>query len=335
MNATPGQHFLLSAAARSLSIARVARLSDEAAWELFCSIRWCDSEGEPVCPRCDCKAIYTYRARRIFCCQACRHQFSVTSGTIFASRKLSLRDYLLAILVVTNGAKGHAALQLSRDLDCSYKTAFVLAHKLREALGAEIKERDAAGVVEVDGAYFGGYVKPSNYVENRRDRRLAKNQSGKRGVVVVMRERGGRTLPFVVRHEAQSVPILEKRIRLESVIHADEAYGWDPLHIRYKVKRINHQEAYSDDGASTNQAESFFSRIRRAEIGIHHHIAGPYLEAYAQEMAWREDTKRISNGEQFLLMTLAALSHPVSRLWKGYWQRARSTPRPDPPAASG
>jgi len=62
-------------------------------------------------------------------------QFSVTSGTIFASRKLSIRDYLLAIAIFVNGAKGHSALQLSRDLDCQYKTAFVMAHKIREAFG--------------------------------------------------------------------------------------------------------------------------------------------------------------------------------------------------------
>ena len=60
-------------------------------------------------------------------------------------------------------------------------------------------------------------------------------------------------------------------------------------------------------------AESFFSRIRRAEIGVHHWIAGPYLGAYAMEMAWREDNRRVSNGEQFLLATGAALAHPVSR----------------------
>jgi len=106
------------------------------------------------------------------------------------------------------------------------------------------------------------------------------------------------------------------------VIYADEASHWDALEARYLTKRINHSEAYSWDGACTNQAESYFSRLRRAEIGTHHHIAGPYLNAYAAEMAWREDRRRVSNGEQFLAATAAALSHPVSRQWKGYWQRA-------------
>ena len=73
-----------------------------------------------------------------------------------------------------------------------------------------------------------------------------------------------------------------------SVIHADEASHWDSLHARYLTKRINHSVCYSDGQASTNMAESFFSRLRRSEIGIHHHFAGPYLSAYADEMAWRD-----------------------------------------------
>ena len=164
-------------------------------------------------------------------------------------------------------------------------------------------------------------MKPSNYKENRRDRRLAINQNGKRRVVVIAREKDGKTLSFVFRSEAESLPTLGARIEVGSTVHADEASHWDALHSRYLTKRINHEHAYSDDGACTNAAESFFSRLRRAEIGTHHHFAGRYLAAYASEMAWREDTRRLSNGEQYLIVTNAALAHPVSRQWKGYWQR--------------
>ena len=92
------------------------------------------------CPDCGSLASYRHKSRKIFSCQACGRQFSVTSGTIFAGRKMAIRDLLVAIAIFVNGAKGHSALQLSRDLDCQYKTAFVLAHKLREALGAETKQ---------------------------------------------------------------------------------------------------------------------------------------------------------------------------------------------------
>src|ERR1700730_15657915 len=315
------QHFLLSAKARSLSLAKVARLSDEEAYQTFKLVRWAATDGAPVCPRCECAAVYTYATRKLFKCKACNHQFSVTSGTIFASRKRSIRDYLLAIAIFVNGAKGHSTLQLSRDLDCQYKTAFVLAHKLREAIADEMKDRKVSGDVEIDGAYFGGYVKPANYKENRRDRRLWKNQSGKRRCVVIMRERNGATLPYVCRSEELSLPVIQDRVKAGSIVYADEASCWDTLHSRYLTKRINHTQAYSTDDACTNQAESFFSRLRRAEIGTHHHIAGPYLNAYANEMAWREDNRRVSNGVLYLMAADAALKHPISKQWKGYWQR--------------
>jgi transposase-like protein len=156
------QHFLLSPAARSLSLAKIARMSDEEAHDAFRLIRWADTKGEPVCPRCQCNATYKYETRKLWKCKACSHQFSVTSGTIFASRKMPIRGILLAIAIFVNGAKGHSALQLSRDLDVQYKTAFVLAHKIREALADEKKDETVSGEVEIDGAVFGGHVKPAN-----------------------------------------------------------------------------------------------------------------------------------------------------------------------------
>ena len=107
-----------------------------------------------------------------------------------------------------------------------------------------------------------------------------------------------------------------------SIVHADEASVWDDLHSKYKTYRINHSIAYKDEDACTNQAESYFSRLRRAEIGTHYHIAGPYLSANVNEMAWREDNRRVPNGTQYTMVIAAAMAHPVSREWKGYWQRA-------------
>ena len=227
------QHFLLSTAARTLSLAKVARMTEEEARAAFQAIRWADRNGEPFCPECGGVALYAYKTRHLWKCKACRHQFSVTSGTIFASRKLPIRDYLLAIAIFVNGAKGHSALQLSRDLDCQYKTAFVLAHKIREALGATDKDAKVSGEVEIDGMYTGGYVKPANYKENRRDRRLAENQTGKRRVVIVARERDGKTITFVAKSEDAGVPGLQDRIALGSTVYADEASHWDALHARY------------------------------------------------------------------------------------------------------
>jgi transposase-like protein len=315
------QHFLLSSKARTLSLAKVLRLSDAEAFATFRAIRWASNEGLPFCGKCGCVEIYEFKTRRIFKCKGCQAQFSITSGTIFASRKLDLQTILGAIAIFVNGAKGHSALQLSRDLDVQYKTAFVLSHKIREAIAAEHKKTKMCGEIEIDSAYFGGYQKPANYKEHRRDRRLVENQNGKRKSIVVVRERNGETISFASSEHA-AVPLIEKLVTPGSTIYADDATSWNPLGDRFLTKRINHKECYSDGEACTNAAESFFSRIRRAEIGVHHKLAGAYLGSYAMEMAWREDNRRRSNGAQYLAVVGAALKHPVSRQWKGYWQRS-------------
>ncbi len=105
-------------------------------------------------------------------------------------------------------------------------------------------------------------------------------------------------------------------------MHADEASHWDALHAGWQVGRINHSEAYSLDGVCTNQAESYFSRLRRMVRGQHHHVSARYLHAYADHAAWLEDHRRMSNGALAHRVGGLAMAHPVSRQWAGYWQRA-------------
>jgi transposase-like protein len=141
------QHFLLSKAAKTLSLAQVFRMTDAEAETAFKAIRWADTNGIPVCPSCG--SVEAYEARRPngalrFRCKGCKKDFTITSGTLFASHKLPLRGYLAAIAVFCNEVKGKSALALSRDLGLSYKSAFVLLHKLREAMAEELKGRVVA-----------------------------------------------------------------------------------------------------------------------------------------------------------------------------------------------
>ena len=130
-------HFLLSPLCRTLSVAEVARMSEDEAWRAFCRIRWAATGGDPVCPRCQGLVHYVRLARRKWICKSCGYEFSVTAGTILADRKMSFGDLLLAIFLFVNAVKGLPALQLSREIGCDYKAAFVLLHKLRECLEAE------------------------------------------------------------------------------------------------------------------------------------------------------------------------------------------------------
>jgi len=325
-----GQHFLLTAAARTLSLAQVLRLSETEAETLFAEIRWPETKGRPVCPHCDCGAVYDCRRPTSgprWRCKACRGDFSLTSGTLFAFHKLPLVMYLAAVLIFVNEVKGKSALALSRDLGVQYKTAFVLAHKIREAMAAEIRGTTVGGegkTAEIDGAYFGGHVRPENEKSQRKDRRRSENQSGKRRCVVAIRERGGRTVTGVFPSEDAAGPFIRDRVVQGTAVHADEGTAWNPLHARFEMHRINHQEAYSFDGACTNQAESYFSRLRRGEAGHYHHIAGPYLHRYAQEAAFREDHRRTSNGEQFPRVVSLVTKNGPSVDFCGYWQRSRA-----------
>lgn len=318
------QHFLLSAQSRTLSLKAIYQGGEEKAYETFRKLRWPETDGEPICSECGCIEAKPIKNRPTFRCIACNKHFTVTSGTMFASRKLSFMDLLAAICLFVNGSKGMSAVQLSRDLDVQYKTAFVMAHKLREALAAETADATLAGEVEIDGAHFQKTPRQENRVEDRVDRRIYPNR-GSRRVVVALRQRKGRTLTFVRRSEADGVSIARARMAAYAHVFADEATHWDALEMQFRSSRINHSEAYSDgNGKHTNWVESYFSRLRRMVIGQHHQVSHKYLYQYANHAAWLEDHRCRSNGGNAMALLGGALNHPASRVWGGYWQRAKN-----------
>ena len=338
-------HFLLSAEARTLSMREVFALSDDAAFELFREVRW-GRDGQPVCPACGVVEPHWFLpSRRQWRCRACGHTFSVTSGTIFAHHKLPLQVYLGAVAIYTNAVKGLSALQLSRDLDVQYKTAFVLMHKLRESLMVQRNETPLAGEVQIDGGYINGSVRPANRAEERVDRRLAEHQSPDKRCVLVMRETcpeddpdgqvgGRRTLTFIIPRENQrDVGELAARfIAPGTTISADESDAYDLLHGRYPMRRVNHQREYqAADGTTDNQAESYLARFRRMQIGQHHKFGLSHLANYANEAAYREDTRRWPNGAIFTDILTKCARTPPHRDWCGYWQG--NTRRPERLAA--
>lgn len=325
------QHFLLSANARDLSLIKLFNMSEDEAFENFKAVRWSDTDGEPVCPSCgSCDKHYFISTRKQFRCKDCNHTFSVTSGTLFASHKKSLKIYLIAIALFTNAVKSISALQLSRDLDVQYKTAWVLSHKIRESLFLNQDESKLSGVCEVDGVYVGNYIKPANNIENRIDRRKAFKPNKRTVISIRQRAQIGdeavgsiRTKTFITKSEnAEDIKeVIYNSVELGSVIHADEHNGYDHFHAHFDMKRVNHGVEYkSKDGACNNQSESYNSRFRRMQYGQCHKISNLYLSNYANEIAYREDTRRMSNGAIFNDIFSKCLSTPVSNEFCGYWQ---------------
>ena len=126
------------------------------------------------------------------------------------------------------------------------------------------------------------------------------------------------------RAEAAALGFIASRVSPDTRLMADEAGSWNDLHGRFDMARIDHSKLYSTgSGVYTNGAEEFFSRMRRAEIGHHHHIAGAYLVHYAQESAWREDHRRVDNGRQTRAVVSLAMACRPSVDWCGYSQRAQ------------
>lgn len=323
-----GQHFLLSSEARTLSLLEIFRLSDDEAFDLFRMARWSETGGNPVCGRCGGLEHYWLGTRQQWRCKVCNYTFSVTAGTLFANHKLPLRTYLAAIALYSNTAKGLSALQMSRHLDVQYKTAFVLVHKLRESL-VDADPGTLDGEVEIDAAYANDHVRPKNKIEDRLDRRLAENQNPNKRAVVVMRQRGAdgeganKTLTAVAKSENQTTTLnlTRKHIAPGSVVFADEHPAYNILHGHYATLRVNHKSIYSGpQGENTNQAESYFSRFRRMQLGQVHKMSNTYLDRYANEVAYREDTRRWSNGNIFGDITQRCAQSPTSRDFCGYWQ---------------
>lgn len=317
------QHFLLSAKAATLSVLDIGRMTDDEAYDAFKALRFAENDGEPYCPHCGCDACDTYNVRRLFKCRLCHKQFTVTSGTTFRSRKMSYQAIMLGILSFVNGVNGNAALRLRRDLKCSYKTAFVLVQKLRRAMASMQAEVNPTGEVEIDGVFIGGFIRQKNLKADRTaDGR--KQYNAKRRTIVTARERrvGGRSRAFVVPNEKAADPHIKRVVNAAAHVITDEqpAFSRYFLHFADHVT-VPHSVGLVVDGVHINQVEAQHSRIRRAERGVYLHISGNHAQRYADELSWRDDFRRVDNGQQFRMVATRALNLGPDAELVGYWQK--------------
>lgn len=327
------QHFLLSAKAHILAVRKVMEMTHDQAFQVSRELRWGAGE-ETACPVCGTIDRHYFRNdRKQWRCKGCTHAFSVTSGTIFANHKLPLKVYLAAIAIYNNAVKGISALQLSRDLGVRYKTAFVLAHKIRKSLMEQRDNTPLSGEVPMDGAYVNGYVRPENKKKDRIDRRLSENQRPDKRCVFVMWQKVetagneikgfNKTLTCIIKADNQVdvSNLANEFVKKGSILCADESNTYDPLNAKFDTRRVNPSTEYrAKDGTTNNLAESYISRFRRMQYGQTHKFGNLYLANYANEAAYREDTRRQPNGQIFQDITKKCAHTKTSRDWCGYWQ---------------
>ena len=307
------QHFWLKSSSVSLSGMEIAQLSDEQARYYLARMRWGD-QGQ-VCPACAAlDQHYDIKTRKQWGCKHCGRRFSVTTGTPFADFKIGYARLLMAIFAFVVNQKGVAALALRRIIGGQYRTSYTLLHKIREALMLTASAEPMSGVVEVDGGHFAGKRRKGRKLkEDRGPAELPKKyrkpqQRDKvsnaafphhpnRRIVLVLREMcqdgegvgAARTKVAIIRSEntADIEALVKLHVAKLTTIRSDEltAYGNLKL-LGYAHQTVNHSVEFStDDGVNQNQAESFFSRMRRAFIGVYHKITPSYMLDYACEMA--------------------------------------------------
>ncbi len=335
-------HFLLSAEARNISLAQVAAWDDDEVFKTFCDLRWSRNNGEPYCTVCGSVTNYFIRTRRQWRCKDCGHTFSVTSGTWLHSTNLPLRTILIAIVIMANEVKGLSASQLMRHLDVQYKTAFTLYHKMRSALLKTRYDKPAmSGRIQVDGAYLSPSVRDANRAKDRPQGN--KKSSTPESCILVIRQEGGagqggiRTLTYVIDTEnAKDIRYhVEDNVRGNSTIVSDEHPAYGDLEISFERVVVNHSICYVGPlGENTNQAESFFARFRRMFHGQIHKASRKYLDLYANEVAYREDTRRWNNRHIAYDMLGRMLTLEAESPFRGYWSRSKRSMGVPPSLAS-
>lgn len=323
-----GGHHLLSAKVRDLNLRQIDAMTEDQAYAAFQAVRFADSNGEPTCPRCKSPA-YTFKSRKIFKCMKCGHRFSLTSGTHFHGRKLSYRDILYSIATYAIGAKGMSAVEYCQHINIGSKTAFVLRHRFREAVAKGADHSPLTGEVEFDCAEVGGYIRPKNIKKLQKDRRKFPYRSDSKLIVVVARERNGRAVTTVVNDHStngndisDAAKFVEKAVSPTAIHYSDQGAEWSGLR-RRDLRQVNHNYSYHTPYAHTNNAESYFSMLRRVQHGIYHCISSPrYLHAYTEELNFRQNMRRCTNMEKYNAILRSVVSLRRSSM-TGYWQKHR------------
>lgn len=271
-------------------------------------LRW--PEGV-TCPRCESKSVSRIKARKVFDCDKCRYQFSVTAGTIFHDSHLPLTKWFLAIFLLTESKKGMSALQLKRLLKVSYKTAWYLSHRIRAAM-TEQNPMPLTGTVEIDETYIGsGRGRGQRGVSERHTMILAAIQ---RGGDIRMRKGVQRGRSRKELHGFAQETVGENC----DFIYTDEAPGYKGVQNNGYTQHltVNHsQDEYVRGDVHTNTVESAFSLFKRSVVGSFHQVSAKHLDRYLDEFEFRYNNRK--NPYMFrdtLLRVMSASALPYDKL---------------------
>lgn len=232
------------------------------------------------CTRCGNLSVSKLEKRHQYECNGCHYQFSATAGTVFHDSHLPLWKWFLAAYLICESKKGISANQIKRVLGISYKTAWYLCHRIREAMKSDTSQK-LKGIVEADETFIGGAY----------DRRRKRNRNEKPCVVGVI-QRGGpvRAQRIISRGARAIAAYVKESVEQGSRLMTDEYAGYQKVGKAYDHQTVRHSKLeYAAGMVHTNSIENFWSLFKRGMVGSFHKISEKHLDRYLDEFTYRHN----------------------------------------------
>jgi transposase-like protein len=273
------------------------------------AVHWPDG---PVCPHCgnaDQAKIAKVEGEKqshragLYYCNECKGQFTVTVGTVFERSKVPLTKWWLAAHLLNSSKKGMSAHQMHRILNVTYKTAWFMCHRLREAM-ADLKPSPMGGfgkIVEADTTYIGG--KEANKHRSKRDSKKIGGM-GKQIVHTLVERDGSARSHHIANVTGKTLrPILTANVSRKSALMTDTAGGYMGVGKEFaRHEMVDHGIGeYVRGDAHSNTVEGYFSVLKRGINGTYHHVSEAHLKRYLAEFDFRYNNRTslgVTDGER-------------------------------------
>ena len=270
---------------------------DETAEAWFVETRWPDGIR---CPRCEGENVAPRRHPTMpYHCADCRKRFSAKTGSVMEASNVGYRKWALAIYILTTGIKGTSSMKLYRDIGVTQKTAWFMAHRIRENWLHEFNDK-FEGPVEVDETYIGG--KESNKHKNNK-LNAGRGSVGKAPVVGIKDRATGNIVATAVTRTTKRVlqGFVLKHTEDNTLVYTDEAAAYQGINRPHQAVAHSAGE-YVRDMAHTNGMESHWALMKRGLNGIYHHVSVKHLGRYAGEFAGRHNDRPMDTVDQMVEM---------------------------------
>ena len=283
---------------KGLTLAELFRMfpDDATAERWFAEQRWPEGLHCPYCGSTNVQSGAKHKTMPYRCREKeCARRFSVRTKTPMESSKLGFQVWAIALYQVTTNLKGVSSMKLHRDLGITQRSAWFLAHRLREAWKDQGSQ--FAGPVEVDETYIGG--KRKNMSKAKRSVQTGRGTVGK-AVVVGAKDRATNRVSATVVSGTDMASLqgfIAARAAAGAKVYTDDHSGYQGM--RFEHETVNHSAGeYVRGQAHTNGIESFWATLKRAHKGTFHHFSVKHLDRYVTEFAGRHNTRDADTIEQ-------------------------------------